>query len=164
MSIQDANKVPLWHTLPPAEALRQLDSDAAKGLNPDEAMRRLEKYGLNRLPDGAKRGPFARFLLQFDNILVYVLLAAGFVKLMLGLWLDASIITGVVVLNAVLGFIQEGKAEQALDSIRNMLSAEARALRGGQTCIVHAEDLVPGDIVLLESGDKVPPRTSGSST
>ena len=96
MSIQDANKVPLWHTLPPADALRQLDSDAAKGLNPDEAMRRLEKYGLNRLPDGAKRGPFARFLLQFDNILVYVLLAAGFVKLMLGLWLDASIITGVV--------------------------------------------------------------------
>lgn len=156
MSIQDANKVPLWHTLPPADALRQLDSDAAKGLNPDEAMRRLEKYGLNRLPEGAKRGPFARFLLQFDNILVYVLLAAGFVKLMLGLWLDASIITGVVVLNAVLGFIQEGKAEQALDSIRNMLSAEARTLRGGQTCIVHAEDLVPGDIVLLESGDKVP--------
>lgn len=156
MSIQDTNKLPLWHTLPAADAVRRLDSDAAKGLDPDEASRRLEKYGLNRLPEGAKRGPFTRFLLQFDNILVYVLLAAGFVKLMLGLWLDASIITGVVVLNAVLGFIQEGKAEQALDSIRNMLSAEARTLRGGQTCIVAAEDLVPGDIVLLESGDKVP--------
>ena len=156
MSVQDAKKLPLWHTLPAADAVRRLDSDAAKGLTPDEASRRMEKYGLNRLPEGAKRGPFTRFLLQFDNILVYVLLAAGFVKLMLGLWLDASIITGVVVLNAVLGFIQEGKAEQALNSISNMLSAEARTLRGGQTCVVAAEDLVPGDIVLLESGDKVP--------
>ena len=115
MSIQDLNKLLLWHTLPAAEALRRLDSDAATGLDPVEASRRLEKYGLNRLPEGARRGPFTRFLLQFDNILVYVLLAAGFVKLMLGLWLDASIITGVVVLNAVLGFIQEGKAEKALD-------------------------------------------------
>ena len=156
MSIQNSNKLLLWHTLPAAEALRRLDSDAATGLDPVEASRRLEKYGLNRLPEGARRGPFTRFLLQFDNILVYVLLAAGFVKLMLGLWLDASIITGVVVLNAVLGFIQEGKAEKALNSIRNMLSAEARTLRGGQTCVVAGEDLVPGDIVLLESGDKVP--------
>jgi calcium-translocating P-type ATPase len=156
MTIQDANKLPLWHALPATDALRQLDSDAANGLDPEEASRRKEKHGPNRLPEGAKRGPFMRFLLQFDNILVYVLLAAGFVKLMLGLWLDASIITGVVVLNAILGFIQEGKAEQALDSIRNMLSAEARTLRGGQTCVVAAEDLVPGDIVLLESGDKVP--------
>ena len=96
MSVQDAKKLPLWHTLPAADAVRRLDSDAAQGLTPDEASRRMEKYGLNRLPEGAKRGPFTRFLLQFDNILVYVLLAAGFVKLMLGLWLDASIITGVV--------------------------------------------------------------------
>ncbi|MGA6964062.1 MAG: HAD-IC family P-type ATPase, partial [Xanthobacteraceae bacterium] len=86
----------------------------------------------------------------------YVLLAAGFVKLMVGLWLDAAIILGVVILNALLGFIQEGKAEKALDSIRNMLSAEARAVRGGETRMVPAEELVPGDIVLLESGDKIP--------
>jgi magnesium-transporting ATPase (P-type)/biotin carboxyl carrier protein len=97
-----------------------------------------------------------RFLQQFDNILVYVLLAAGFVKLMLGLWLDAFIITGVVLINAILGFLQEGKAEKALESIRNMLSADARALRNGETQVVSAEGLVPGDIVLLESGDRVP--------
>ena len=91
------------------------------------------------MPEGAKRGPLMRFLQQFDNILVYVLLAAGFVKLMLGLWLDASIITGVVIINALLGFLQEGKAEKALDSIRNMLSADARALRNGETRVVPAE-------------------------
>jgi magnesium-transporting ATPase (P-type) len=97
-----------------------------------------------------------KFLGQFNNILVYVLLGAGFIKLMLGVWIDASIILGVVVINALLGFIQEGKAEKALDSIRNMLSAEARTLRGGQTRMIASEQLVPGDIVLLESGDKVP--------
>src|SRR5271167_4926399 len=82
--------------------------------------------------------------------LVYVLLAAGFVKLMMGLWLDASIILGVVVINGLLGFIQEGRAEKSLDSIRNMLSAEARTLRNGQTAMIPAEQLVPGDIVFLE--------------
>ena len=97
-----------------------------------------------------------RFLMQFHNILIYVLLAAGFVKLMVGLWLDAAIILGVVVLNALLGFIQEGKAEKTLDSIRHMLSAEARTLRGEEIRMVPAEGLVPGDIVLLESGDKIP--------
>jgi magnesium-transporting ATPase (P-type) len=97
-----------------------------------------------------------RFLSQFNNILVYVLLGAGFTKLMLNLWVDASIIFGVVILNALLGFIQEGKAEKALESIRNMLSAEARTLRGGETRMIAAEELVPGDIVLLESGDKIP--------
>ena len=97
-----------------------------------------------------------RFLMQFNNILIYVLLAAGFVKLMVGLWLDAAIILGVVVLNALLGFIQEGKAEKTLDSIRHMLSAEARTVRGEEIRMVPAEELVPGDIVLLESGDKIP--------
>ena len=97
-----------------------------------------------------------RFLAQFNNILIYVLLTAGFVKLMLSLWLDASIIFAVVILNSALGFVQEGRAEKALDSIRNMLSAEARTLRGGETRLIPAEDLAPGDIVLLESGDKIP--------
>ncbi len=97
-----------------------------------------------------------RFLSQFNNILVYVLLGAGFTKLMLNLWVDAAIIFGVVILNALLGFIQEGKAEKALESIRNMLSAEARTLRGGETRMIPAEEVVPGDIVLLESGDKIP--------
>ena len=97
-----------------------------------------------------------RFLAQFNNILVYVLLATGFTKLMLSIWVDAAIIFAVVVLNGLLGFIQEGRAEKALNSIRNMLSAEARTVRGGETRMLPADELVPGDVVLLESGDKVP--------
>ena len=154
--VQETSKTPMWHALAAADVLSRQNSNSAKGLDSAEASRRLEKYGPNRLPAGTKRGPLMRFLLQFDNILVYVLIAAGFVKLMLGLWLDASIITGVVVINALLGFLQEGKAEKALESIRDMLSADARTLRGGETRIVPAEELVPGDIVLLELGDKIP--------
>jgi magnesium-transporting ATPase (P-type) len=135
---------------------KQLSTSTEKGLDTTEASSRLQKYGPNRLPEGKKRGPFLRFLSQFNNILVYVLLAAGFAKLMLNLWIDAAIILGVVIINGFLGFIQEGKAEKALDSIRNMLSAEARTVRGGEARMIPAEELVPGDIVLLESGDKVP--------
>ena len=145
-----------WHAVAADEVIRRLDTNVRSGLSAANVQQRLEKYGHNRLPEGRKQGPFKRFLLQFNNILVYVLLGAGFVKLMVGLWLDASIILAVVVLNALLGFFQEGKAEKALDSIRNMLSAEARTVRGGETRLVPSEDLVPGDIVLLESGDKIP--------
>src|SRR5215813_6958181 len=148
--------VPAWHALAADEVLRRLNTDLKKGLETNEVSQRLLKYGPNRLPEGKRQGPFMRFLSQFNNILVYVLLGAGFVKLMVGLWLDAAIILGVVIINALLGFIQEGKAEKALDSIRNMLSADARTLRDGETRMVPAEDLVPGDIVLLESGDRIP--------
>src|SRR5262249_568843 len=106
--------------------------------------------------EGRKRSPFARFFSQFNNILVYVLLAAGFIKLMMSVWIDAGIIFAVVVVNALLGFIQEGKAEKALDSIRNMLSPEARTIRSGEARLIPADQLVPGDVVLLESGDKIP--------
>src|SRR5580692_7344555 len=145
-----------WHAVPADEVVQRLRTDPAKGLDVAEAAQRLTKYGPNRLPEGKKQSAFMRFLLQFNNILVYVLLGAGFVKLMVGLWLDAAIILGVVIINALLGFIQEGKAEKALDSIRNMLSAEARTLRGGEVRLIPSEELVPGDVVLLESGDKVP--------
>jgi magnesium-transporting ATPase (P-type) len=145
-----------WHAVPADEVVGQLKTDPIEGLDAGEASRRISQYGSNRLPEGQKRGPIVRFFAQLNNILVYVLLGAGFVKLMVGLWLDAGVILGVVIINALLGFIQEGKAERVLDSIRNMLSAEARAVRGGQTRLVSAEELVPGDVVLLESGDRIP--------
>ena len=145
-----------WHSVTAEEVVRQLQSSATAGLDDADASRRLAKYGANRLPTSRPRGPLMRFLLQLNNILVYVLIGAGFIKLMMGLWLDASIILGVVVLNALLGFIQEGKAEKSLNSIRNMLSPEARTLRGGESRMIPAEQLVPGDSVLLESGDRVP--------
>jgi magnesium-transporting ATPase (P-type) len=145
-----------WHALAADDVVRRLHTSTEKGLDAAEIVQRRTKYGPNRLPEGHRQGPLLRFLLQFHNVLVYILLAAAFVKLMLSLWLDAAIILGVVVINALLGFIQEGRAEKALESIRNMLSAEARTVRDGETRLVPAEDLVPGDVVLLESGDKVP--------
>src|SRR5262245_45387989 len=148
--------VAAWHAISADEVVKRLATDGTQGLAAAEAAARLGKYGPNRLPEGRKRGPLMRFLAQFNNILVYVLLGAGFIKLMLSLWVDAAIIFAVVILNALLGFIQEGKAEKALDSIRNMLSAEARVVRGGKTRMLPADQLVPGDVVLLESGDKIP--------
>lgn len=145
-----------WHAMPAEEVERQLRVDRALGLDAAETAVRLKSQGPNRLPQGKKQGPLMRLLAQFNNILIYVLLAAGFVKLMLSLWLDASIIFAVVILNGLLGFLQEGRAERALDSIRNMLSAEARVVRAGETRVIPAEDLVPGDVVLLESGDRIP--------
>jgi magnesium-transporting ATPase (P-type) len=151
-----ARKIVTWHAMSTDEVVKRLATNAEKGLDVAEASTRLRKYGPNRLPEGKKRGPFMRLISQFNNILVYVLLGAGFIKLMLNLWVDAAIIFGVVILNGLLGFIQEGKAEKALDSIRNMLSAEARTMREGEVRMISAEELVPGDVVLLESGDKVP--------
>src|SRR5215475_818198 len=145
-----------WHAIAPYEVVQRLASSRETGLDPTEVSVRLRKYGLNRLPESKKRGPFVRFLSQFNNILIYILLAAGVTKLAMGLWVDAAIIFCAVLLNTLLGFIQEGKAEKALDSLRNMLSSEARTVRGGETRIIGAEQLVPGDIVLVESGDKVP--------
>ena len=145
-----------WHALTADETVERLKSNVKAGLDEAEAARRQEEYGLNLLPTSRKRGPLMRFLQQFNNVLVYVLIAAGFVKLMMSLWLDASIILAVVIINALLGFMQEGRAEKSLDSIRNMLSPEARTLRNGQTAMIAAEKLVPGDIVFLESGDKIP--------
>src|SRR3984893_11352439 len=151
-----AGDQPSWYSMTATEVVQRLATDGKNGLNAAEGSRRLQKYGRNQLPEGKKSGPLARFLSQFNNILVYVLLGAGFTKLMLNLWIDAAIILGFVIINGLLGFIQEGKAEKALDSIRNMLSAEARTVRDGETRMIPADQLVPGDVVLLESGDKVP--------
>jgi P-type E1-E2 ATPase len=95
-------------------------------------------------------------LLQFHNVLIYVLLAAGVITAVLGYWLDSGVIFGVVVINAVIGFIQEGRAEEALDAIRDMLSPHAIVTRVGERHEIPAEDLVPGDIVHLASGARVP--------
>ena len=144
-----------WASLPTAEALARVGS-ARDGLAATEAEARLEQFGPNRLRPPRRRGPLKRFLLQFHNVLIYVLLAAGVVTALLGHAIDSGVIFGVVVINALIGFVQEGKAEQALDAIRNMLSLEAMVLRDGQRLTLPAEDLVPGDVVFLQSGDKVP--------
>jgi magnesium-transporting ATPase (P-type) len=144
-----------WHRLTAGEALAAAESGNT-GLATADAVRRLAVHGPNRLTPPKKRGPLARFLLQFHNVLIYVLLGAAAVTALLGHWVDMSVILGVVVINALIGFIQEGKAEKSLDAIRGMLSLHAVVLRDGRRQEIEAADLVPGDVVLLASGDKVP--------
>ncbi|MDP1611834.1 MAG: cation-transporting P-type ATPase [Sulfuritalea sp.] len=144
-----------WHVLPGDEVLAEQKTDSA-GLSAAEATRRLAEHGPNRLTPPKKRGPLLRFLLQFHNVLIYVLLGAAGVTALLGHGVDTAVILGVVVINALIGFIQEGKAEKSLDAIRNMLSLSAMVMRDGRRQEIDAADLVPGDVVLLASGDKVP--------
>jgi magnesium-transporting ATPase (P-type) len=144
-----------WHARDAAEVLAAFGS-APHGLAPAEAQRRLAVYGRNELPPPPRRPAWLRLLLQFHNLLIYVLLAAGLITLLLQHWVDAGVIVGVVVINAVIGFIQEGKAERALEAVRAMLASHAIVLRDGQRREIAAAELVPGDIVLLGSGDRVP--------
>ena len=124
-STQPVNQAAPWHALAADAVVAQLDTRTDRGLDSAQAASRLKEYGPNLLPMGKKQSAFMRFLLQFNNVLVYVLIGAGLLKFALGLWLDASIILAVVFLNALLGFFQEGKAAVSLVSISNMLSAEA---------------------------------------
>lgn len=144
-----------WHTLSTEETLKVLNAPV-DGLSYAEATKRLVDYGPNRLPEVARRSDFMRFVLQFHNILIYVLLGSSVITALLGHWTDTGVILAVVVANAVIGFIQEGKAEKAMDAIRHMLAPRANVLREGERRSIEGEALVPGDIVLLEAGDKVP--------
>src|SRR6056297_2885406 len=129
---------------------------SAGGLGGDEAARRLSEHGPNRLPEPPGRGPVLRFLAQFHNVLIYVLIGAAAVTAALGHWVDTGVILAVVVVNAVIGFVQEGRAEQAMAAIRDMLAPRAAVLRDGTRVTVDAGDIVPGDIVLVQAGDLVP--------
>ena len=129
---------------------------AREGLTQPEAESRLRRFGANTLPSPHRRSPVLRFLLQFHNVLIYVLLAAAIVTIVLGHWVDAGVIAGVVLINAIIGHVQEGKAEHALEAIRRMLSPQAQVLRDGRRKEMPAECLAPGDIVFVFPGDKVP--------
>ena len=143
------------HARPAADCLRDLEASSA-GLTTAEATRRLAAHGPNRLPDVRARGPLWRFVRQFNNVLIHVLIAAAIVTGVLQHWVDTAVILAVVLANAAIGFIQEGKAEAAMAAIRNMLSPRAAVLRDGRRRTVDGAAIVPGDIVLLDAGDKVP--------
>jgi len=136
--------------------LEQLSTSADEGLSEDEVKKRLEEYGENRIPEKKKRSELMRFLLHFHNVLIYVLIAAAGITAAMEHWIDTFVILAVVLVNATIGYIQEGKAEKALEGIRKMLSLEALVVRGGKRRKVNAEQIVPGDIVQLRSGDKIP--------
>jgi magnesium-transporting ATPase (P-type) len=143
-----------WHVLQPADARQQLKAETP--LSDDEVRHRLASHGPNALPEARARGPWARLGRQLKNFLIYVLAAAAVITAILGHWVDAGVILAVVVIQTLVGFVQEGKAEQALSAIRHMLAPKARVVRSDGQHQIDAANLVPGDTVLLEPGDRVP--------
>ncbi len=145
------------HGLAAHEVVLLLGTDPHRGLTAAEAADRLDRFGPNLLPHAEAAGPLRRFLRQFQHPLIYVLLAAGATTLALGgEVVDSSVIFGVVLINSVIGFVQESKAEAALDALRAMVRTEARVVRDGRARTVASDELVPGDLVRVEAGDKVP--------
>lgn len=151
-----SESVSRWHQLETAEVVQLLDSDCQRGLSGDEVTRRQKEHGLNVVT--ARRGTpaWARFLQQFNQPLVYLLVAAAVITAFLNEWVDSGVIFGVVLVNAVIGFIQESKAEKAVEALSRLVLTEATVRRDGRRQRVPSAQLVPGDVVILQSGDRVP--------
>jgi Ca2+-transporting ATPase len=144
-----------WHALHAQETLEAVASDADQGLPADVARDRLERFGPNALPEPPRRSLLSVFLGQFRSPLIYLLLAAAVIALALGHRSDALVILVVVLLNALIGAFQEGRAERSLEALRRLATHKARVIRGGQERVIEARDVVPGDILLLDPGDAV---------
>lgn len=144
-----------WHEISADAVLDRLDT-SPDGLAETEVAERLKTHGFNRLPEPRTRSSFHRFILHFHNILIYVLLGSAVITMLLGHVIDTIAILAVVLANAAIGYIQEGKAEKAMTAIRRMLALRASVMRDARRTSVEGHMLVPGDVVLLEAGDKVP--------
>src|SRR4030042_6865342 len=149
-------QIPAWHALDAKKVLHRLRSDHHRGLTSEEVGKLLAEFGPNELRKEKKASSFSLFLGQFKNLLILILLAATGLSLLVGEWVEALMIAAIVLLSAILGFIQEHKAERALEALKKMLSPTITALRDGKEEEVPSRDLVPGDIILLEAGDKIP--------
>ncbi len=146
----------LWHLIEAAQALKELETDSGRGLTQGQVKERLERYGYNELKKEKKISPFFLFISQFKNTLIIILLIATALSILIGEVLDALIIAAIVILSTLLGFIQEYRAERALEDLKKMLSHTITVLREGKEEDVLSKELVPGDILLLEAGDKIP--------
>ena len=145
-----------WHALSREEVIEKLDSGLEKGLNKKEAEKRLEKYGLNQLAEGKKTTFWEMVYEQLNNFVIIMLLVAAVISAFLGEVVDAGAIIAIVVLNTVMGVIQDSRAQQELEALKKMASPEAQVLRDGHRISLPARELVPGDIVFLETGNFVP--------
>ncbi|MDH5203458.1 MAG: HAD-IC family P-type ATPase, partial [Nitrospirota bacterium] len=146
----------VWHAMEVGQVLKELNTDPHSGLSSEEIRSRLEKYGYNELKKEERISPLSIFVNQFKNILIIILLIATVLSALVGEIFDAALILVIVVFCAVLGFIQEYKAEQALEALKKMLSPTITVLREGEEEEIPSKELVPGDILLLEAGDKIP--------
>ena len=145
-----------WHHLPAEEVLDLLDSNSVSGLDQFNVESRQQEFGPNSLTPAKGQSPLIRFLLQFHQPLVYILIAATLVTILIGEWLDSIVISLVVIINSIIGYIQENKSIKAIEALKNEMSLHAKVLRSGKKQLISASELVPGDIVFLRSGDKVP--------
>jgi Ca2+-transporting ATPase len=145
-----------WHSVHSAELESSLATDLGRGIGGDEVALRLERYGPNAIRERPERSRVVLFLLQLHQPLVYVLIAAGLLSALLGELVDASVIFGVVLVNAVIGYAQESKARSAIHALARSLTTEATVLREGERRRIPASELVLGDVVLLQAGDRVP--------
>jgi Ca2+-transporting ATPase len=144
-----------WHAVEALEALVKLGT-SLNGLTQDEASNRLKSYGFNELAVAEKISPLTILLRQFKNVLVIILIGATIISLVTGHGVDAAVIFAIVLVSAVLGFIQEYRAEKSLEALRKMLSPASVVIRDGKVVTVHAREVVPGDILVLREGDKIP--------
>ncbi|MDJ0632842.1 MAG: cation-transporting P-type ATPase [Xenococcaceae cyanobacterium MO_188.B29] len=156
LQTQSYDRLAAYHQISTGEAIETFSSDSEYGLSAEEVARRYEQYGWNELQFKPGKPAWLKFLLQFHQPLLYILLLAGAIKAILGSWMNASVIWGVTVINAVIGYVQEAQAEGAIASLTKAVTTEVTVLREGQNLRIPSQDLVPGDIVLLTSGDKVP--------
>eukprot|EP00285_Hemiselmis_virescens_P013221 CAMPEP_0173380530 /NCGR_PEP_ID=MMETSP1356-20130122/3202_1 /TAXON_ID=77927 ORGANISM="Hemiselmis virescens, Strain PCC157" /NCGR_SAMPLE_ID=MMETSP1356 /ASSEMBLY_ACC=CAM_ASM_000847 /LENGTH=1147 /DNA_ID=CAMNT_0014334157 /DNA_START=96 /DNA_END=3539 /DNA_ORIENTATION=+ len=154
-SISDGEDEILWYAGTVQEAM-QLQSVTADGLNAAEVTSRLAQYGKNEITPPPKPGFLRKLWNQVNNILIFILIAATIVSAILEEWPEVALILGVVVINVTIGLVQEGKAEKAADAIKGMLSSKATVIRNGERTVVKADEVVPGDIVFIQSGDRVP--------
>jgi len=145
-----------WHTMSAEETARRLGTDLQRGLSQEEAARRLEQFGPNELAEKPRPSFWALLLSQFNNFLIIILLVASVISILLGEFIDAGAIIAIVILNAVLGVIQESKAEEALAALKKMAAPEAHVIRDGHLISIPAREVVPGDLVVLETGNYVP--------
>ena len=149
-------KATSWHQLNVEEVASRLDVELRTGLSAIEVTRRQGEYGPNRLTAQMRRSEWVRLLLQFHAPLLYILLASAVITAFLREWVDASVIFGVVLVNAIVGYLQEAKAERAIEALARMVLTEATVRRDGVRLRLPSEQLVPGDVVLLQSGDRIP--------
>ena len=146
----------IWHVLEATEIIQALQTSPKQGLSEEEARSRLEQFGPNELEEVAKPSLFRLVFEQFNNFIVIVLVVAALVAGLLGDYIEAMAILAIVVLNAILGVVQERRAEEALAALRRLAAPDALVLRGGHRQTYPARELVPGDVVFLEAGNLSP--------
>ena len=145
-----------WWNLNIQDAGSILETDLANGLSDQEAHNRLAKYGPNQLEEKKGRGPFGILFSQFKDFIIWVLIAAAIISGLLGEWIDALAIIAIVILNAIMGFVQEYRAEKSLAALKKLSSPNLKVIRQGEHRIIPSSELVPGDLIELEAGDNVP--------